>query len=127
MLCGAAPRGEVRVHHLKHLQKQARQADWRSCCILRSCIAAVEDVKSQIRLAGAALSGEMRVAGQPEVLDNHRFGAQDLQHLRRYFLSYQNDNVELVCGFGEGAPAHIRVDAAWCCGPTLVIELLWRF
>ena len=35
--------------------------------------------------------------------------------------------MELMFGFGEGAPVHISEDAAWCCGPTLMIELLWRF
>ena len=32
-----------------------------------------------------------------------------------------------MIGEGDGAPVHIREDVARRCGPTLVIELLWRF
>ena len=97
------------------------------CYISRSCAATVEDVRSQTRLAGAALLGEVRVAGHAEASHNRCFGVENLQHWSRYCLSYHKDNVELMFGFGEGAPVHISEDAAWCCGPTLMIELLSRF
>ena len=40
-----------------------------------------------------------------------------------YFIHAEQTETE----YGEGAPVHISEDAAWRCGPTLVIELLWRF
>ena len=97
------------------------------CYISRSCAATVEAARSQTRLAGAALLGKVRVAGHAEASHNRCFGVENLQHWSRYFLSYHNGNVELMFGFGEGAPVHISEDAAWCCGPTLEIALLWRF
>ena len=79
------------------------------------------------RLAGAALLGEVRVAGHGEVSYNRRFRIQNLQHRSRFFSSYHKDNAEQIfCGSGEGAPVHISEDAAWRCGPTLVIESWWH-
>ena len=72
-------------------------------------------------LCGAVLRGEVRVqraAFRPGFIlccnSKDVIGGVDVSEEFRF-------------DYGEGAPIHIGEDVARRCGPTLVIELLWRF
>ena len=79
MLCGTALRGEVREHH-GNLQNLLGQTGLPNCFAFWRRI--VGAAGSQIRFAGAALPGEVRIAAHTEILQSWYSGMQSLQNVQ---------------------------------------------